>query len=335
MVAPESKLEEVIRDFETTNPNLSNRVVRYTENGYAQAKAIYFVFLNLYRTFAETISKTKAPFMFTLYPGGGFRLYDRSTNNLLHECFANRWFRKVVVTQPITQEYLIDNKFVSRDQTILIPGLVVPDEFLLQADDDKRYFGQHKSTIDIAFIAHKYTHKGAEKGYGTFVEAAHRLYKHRTKPRFHVIGGFEHGDIDVSNLNDHIIFHGSLGTAQLMEVLRKVDLVISPSVPGVSGSGLFDGFPTGSAIQAGLRGAALFCTDELMQNRSFVDKKDLVIIPNNAKQIAECVSPYLDKMDELYNLGLIGRETFRAHYAREAQLAPRIKALEELLETAG
>lgn len=335
IMGDERKLEEVIGEFESVHPNLANRIIRFARNRHLKAKVLYFVFLAQYRKFAETIESAKTPFIFTLYPGGGFRLFDRPTNNLLRECFSHPLFRKVVVTQPITQEYLIENKFVSQDQAVLIPGLVVPDEFLLQSGDDKFYFGQQKSTIDIAFIAHKYTHKGAEKGYCTFVEAAHRLHKHKSKPRFHVIGGFDCRDIDVSNLNDHITFHGSLGTAELIEILRRIDLVISPNAPGLSGTGLFDGFPTGSAVQAGLMGAALFCTDELMQNRCFVDKEDLVLIPANAKQIADSVSPYLEDMDALYKVALTGRETFKVHYGRAAQLEPRIKLLEELLETAG
>jgi glycosyltransferase involved in cell wall biosynthesis len=331
----ERELEEVVEEFETAYPNLTQKVVKYTKNHDLKTKIIYFIFLTHYRTFAETINRARAPFVFTLYPGGGFQLYEDFSNRLLRECFANPFFRKVIVTQPITQEYLLKNKFVSEEQTILIPGVVVPDEFLLQPCEDKLIFGQHKSTIDIAFIAHRYTSLGGQKGYGTFIEVAHRLSKHKIKPKFHVIGGFDHRDIDVSKLNDSITFHGAVGTAEFIDICKGIDLVISPNVPGLSDTGIFDGFPTGSAVQAGLRGAAVFCTDELMQNRTFVNKQDLVIIPSDARRIAECVASYLDNVDELYRLALTGRQTFIAQYGRDAQLTPRIKVLEGLLEAAG
>jgi glycosyltransferase involved in cell wall biosynthesis len=326
------ELEDVIREFESDNPNLSNRVFPYAKNDRLQAKGLYFVFLAHFQTFADTISAAKAPFIFTLYPGGGLRLYDESCNRLLRQCFANPFFRKVIVTQPITREYLLDNHFVDEDQTELIPGMVVPDEFLLESPGDKLFYGEQKPTIDIAFIAHKYTYRGAEKGYDTFVEVAHRLSKHKTKPRFHVIGNFQASDLDVSNLTDSITFHGAVGTHELSQILSSMDMIISPNTPGMITKGVFDGFPTGSAIQAGLRGVAVFCTDELMQNLAFRDKKDIVMISSNAKDAAECVSSYLDKMDELYEIALSGRQTFKAYYGREAQLASRIKLLEAMLE---
>lgn len=334
LIGDKRKLEEVIQEFESINPHLSKRVARHTTNLSVKAKGLYFVFLSNYEAFSQTIRSLNTPFMFTLYPGGGFRLYEKSSNALLRKCLADPLFRKAIVTQPITREYLLKNGFASENQVTFIPGMVVPDEFLLESDRDKVFFGQQKSAIDIAFIAHKYTDRGEEKGYPIFVEVAHRLHKHKMQPRFHVIGGFDRADIDVSKLKDSITFYGVLGNAALSQILAGIDLIISPNLPGKSSEGVFDGFPTGSAIQAGLRGAAVFCTDELMQNYSFIDKKDLVILPNNAKQITEIVSSYLDDIDSLYELAATGRCTFKAYYSRTAQLEPRIKLLEELLQSA-
>ena len=335
LMGDERQLEEVIQEFEKAHPNLTQRVIRYANNSHLKAKVLYFIFLAGYRKFVNMINSIEAPFIFTLYPGGGFSLYDKFSNRLLRECFANPLFRKVIVSQPITREYLLENNFLCENQISLIPGVVVPDEFLQESCNDKLFFGQDKLTLDIAFIAHKYTRFGVQKGYGTFIEVAHRLYRHNIKLKFHVIGGFDHNDIDVNRLGDSITFHGAVGTLEFIEICKSIDLVISPNVPGINGPGIFDGFPTGSSIQAGLRGAALFCTDELMQNRSFVDKKDLVLISNDAKQIVDCVTKYLDDIDELYKLAHTGRQTFKAQYGRAAQLEPRIKLLEELLNTAG
>lgn len=334
LMGEKRQLEEVIQEFESIHPNLRYRVARHTIDLNVKTKGLYFIFLSSYEAFSHTIRKLNAPFIFTLYPGGCFRLYEKSSNVLLQKCFADPLFRKVIVTQPITHEYLLKNGFASANQIALIPGMVVPDEFLLESDGDKVFFGQQKATLNIAFIAHKYTRLGEEKGYNIFVEVAHRLHKHRTQPRFHVIGGFDQSDMDVSKLRDSITFHGVLDNAALSKLLGNIDLIISPNLPGKSCEGIFDGFPTGSAMQAGLRGVAVFCTDELMQNYSFIDKKDLVILPINAKQITDIVSSYLDDVDALYELAANGRRTFKAYYGHAAQVEPRIRLLEELLQSA-
>jgi glycosyltransferase involved in cell wall biosynthesis len=326
------QLTEVIQEFESNYPHLKRRTFPYTKKLPA-TKATYFVFLSNYASFSECIERLAAPFIFTLYPGGQCLLYDKLCNQTLRDCFSNPLFRKVIVTQPIVQEYLLEQKMIAAEQIVFIPGVVVPDEFLQDNVGDKLLFGQNKDTIDIAFIAHKYTTIGEDKGYDVFIKVAHYLAKHRAKLRFHVIGDFDGSVIDVSQLGDRIVFYGALPTAVLAQSLKGIDMIISPNFSGSIVSGRFDGFPTGSATQAGLKGVAVFCTDMLMQNRSFVDGKDLVLIPYDAKQIAECISTYLENMDKLYELALTGKETFRALYGHAAQIRPRLNLLEDLVNS--
>ena len=63
--------------------------------------------------------------------------------------------------------------------------------------------------------------------------------------------------------------------------------------------GNFDGFPTGTCVDAGLRKTALFCTDELHMNAHFIEDEEIVIIPHDAVQIVDIIESYYRDPEKL------------------------------------
>jgi hypothetical protein len=95
--------------------------------------------------------------------------------------------------------------------------------------------------------------------------------------------------------------------------------------------GSFDGFPTATAVEAGLSGAVVACTDPLKQNRHYADGKDLLLISHEAQTIAETLLGYAQAPERLAEIGERGRETFERLFGFEYQLAPRLSLVRGLL----
>ena len=74
-------------------------------------KLAYFVFLNNAYNFLNFINTFRVQFVFTLYPGGGFDLNDEISDQKLRLVLASKYFQKVIVTQKITYQYLLENSF--------------------------------------------------------------------------------------------------------------------------------------------------------------------------------------------------------------------------------
>jgi glycosyltransferase involved in cell wall biosynthesis len=183
-------------------------------------------------------------------------------------------------------------------------------------------------------VAAKYTERGVDKGYDVFIEVAKRLCEIHSDIRFHVVGSFDQSDIDVSSIKDRIVFYGLRNTDFFPEFYSKMEIVLSPNVPFVLAPGAFDGFPTGSCMEAGLCGVAVFCSDPLNQNIAFTDKEEIVIISREPREIAQLISHYYENPDVLYQVAEKGKRAFLKTLDLKTQMAERMKVLEELLNQA-
>ena len=211
----------------------------------------------------ELIEKYGIPFIFTLYPGGGFILNDKESDEKLKKIFKSKYFRKVIVTQKITYNYLLKKAFCKKEDIEFIYGIVTPENVLERKPKDKTYFKKGKDILDICFIAHKYCNKGIDKGYDLFIDVAKVLSKKYSDIRFHVVGGFDENEIDISEIKDRIKFYGIKPTEKLIEMYNNLDIVVSPNRPFKLSKGSFDGFPTGSCTEAMINKVVLMCSDEL------------------------------------------------------------------------
>lgn len=324
--------EELLILFKRSHPEYSNRLTAFSPELNIKAKCCLLTFLNNAYRFIEFVEKVEAPFIFTLYPGGGFHLYDEESDNKLRRIFKSPFFKKVIVTQEITFDYLIQNSFCDPSQILKIFGGVIPPINLSDMDFQKTNYGKNKSTFDICFVAHRYTSQGLQKGYDIFIETARQLSKRHNNIYFHVVGGFDETVINVSEFKDRITFYGIRDPEWFNLFYENIDLIIAPNINGVELKGSFDGFPTTACIDAGLRDTAIFCTDPLNLNVGyFEDGKEIVIIPHDSSKIVNMVEYYYENPTKLADLAINGRKRILDLFSYEKQLMPRINLLKDVI----
>ncbi len=283
------------------------------------------------------------PFVFTLYPGGGFGLNVANSDEMLTRVFSSPCFRKVIVTQKVTYDYLVDNNYCKPEQIKFIFGVVTPLDYINTEYAEKKHFGIDidKETLDICFVAYKYTKKGVDKGYDIFTEVAHQLCQKHHNIKFHVVGGIDEHDIDVTDLRGKITFYGKRDTEWFNDFYKDKDIILSPNIPKTMYPGSFDGFPTGSCVDAGLRKTAIFCTDELNLNKKvfsegneFVEDKEIVIIPHDAVRITSIIESHYHDPKKLKTISENGSLRLKQLFGFEAQILPRINLLRAEIELA-
>jgi len=323
--------QEKLHEYSRYYPELKNKVRNFNKKRIPACKLVYTVFINNAYSFIEDIDRHGIPFAFTLYPGGGFYIDEPEADMKLRRVLSSPNFRKVFVTQKITEQYLLEKKYCAADRIEFVFGCVLPTEQLSRVPVAKSRFKVDKGTLDICFVAAKYTERGVDKGYDVFVEVARKLCGTYPDINFHVVGSFDLSDIDVSSIRDRITFYGLRNTDFFPGFYSRMDIVLSPNVPFVLAPGAFDGFPTASCTEAGLCGVAIFCSDPLKQNIAFRDKEEIVIISRESGEIAEIISHYYKNPEDLYRLAERGKSAFLRTYDLDAQMANRMKVLEQLL----
>ena len=324
--------QRAFSEYRACHRQFANRVRRFHPLRQLKGTAAYVVFLNNIYRFVENLERARLPFVFELYPGGGFYLDEATSDAHLSRVFLSPMFRKVVVTQNVTRDYLLRKKFCQEGQIDFTFGVVTPSDDLCEAPTNRLRYGLNKGTVDICFIANKYMPGGRDKGYDRFVASARILSKRHSQARFHVVGNFTEDDADVADLGERITFYGQRPTTFFPEFHSRMDLILSPNVPFVFGPGAFDGFPTGCCIEAALCGTAMFVTDELGMNEGRLrDREEIVIISRDPGDIAETVGEYIASLDRLASLAQNGQRAVRRLFSLDAQMGPRLLVLSDLL----
>lgn len=322
--------EAVKRDYEVRYPQHSSKVHLYRAQPL-KAKLAYFVFITNTYNFLEQVNKYSIPFVFTLYPGGGFQLNNPEVDEKLKTIFSSTYFRHVIVTTKTTYEYILSKGFCTPNQVTFIYGVVLPTSLYLEAPVKKKKYTTDKPYLDICFVAHKYTDRGVDKGYDTFIAVAKKVLQSVNDIRFHVVGNFNESDIDVSAIRENITFYNTLTTNEFPSFYSGMDIILSPNKSFVLHPGAFDGFPTGACIEAGLNAVAIFATDDLKQNIYFEHKRDLVFINTDAEEIASQILYYHSNADELYALAHKGKEMIKSKYDIDVQMEPRLQIIEQYI----
>ena len=331
--------QEVLQDYLEYYPQFKSRVFEFSPDlmPILRGRLVYLIFLNNTFNFIDLIEKSQIPFIFTLYPGGGFIPDDEESDQKLFRVCSSKYFQKVIVTQKYIGDYLINKKMCTPDQVELIYGVVTSIETIIPDQLDKKYYKLNKETFDICFVAHKYMIRGLNKGYDVFIEVAKILYNlHGSNIVFHVVGNFDEKDIEVSELKDNIKFYGTRTTDWFPQFYANMDIIMSPNIPlhyimpEVKKS-FIDGFPTGCCVEAGFCGTVVFCTDTVNQNIAFKNGEDIVIIPRDIEAICTLVSRYYHNPQALYELSRIGQHSFRKIFKLENQMEPRLRLISEAL----
>jgi glycosyltransferase involved in cell wall biosynthesis len=318
---------EVRDEYLSVYPEFAGRVFPFSSQ-LPKADLIYFVFLHNAAVFMNVLERTNTPFVFTLYPG--FRRNEPDAVDLLRKVCALPNLAKVITTQTISHEYLLD--FLEPEKIEFIyGGVFLSDRLARDNSATRKYYQKDKGTFDICFVAFKYMAQGVDKGYDVFIEVARELCRLHDDVFFHVVGPFDRWDVDVIDLRGRIKFYGVRQTEFFPEFYAGMDLILAPNVPFVLRPGAFDGFPTGCCIEAGLCGVAVFCTDPLNLNVAFKDGEEIVIVPRDVEGICEAIESHYRDYDSLVQLARRGQKAFEVTFGLDNQMENRFKILDEYL----
>jgi len=326
-------IDDLIIDFKQKHPELSKRLYKFNENLTLDTRLLYSIFLSTtFYSLLPIAERLKIPFIFTLYPGGGFVLNDKVSDDMLKKVFKSPFFKKVIVTQKVTKDYLLKKGFCNEKDIEFVFGIVTPIEKLSIEMKNKRHYGFEKETLDICFVAHKYTPFGEDKGYDVFVEAAKKISNLHDNICFHVVGPWNENILDIGGIKN-IRFYGSRNQDWFDEFYSDKDIILSPNINDKYFKGHFDGFPLGSQTEAALRKVAMFGTDPLkLNNGIFSDKKDFVFIEHDVSDIVCKIEYYYNNPHELKILCENGQAKAREVYSYDRQLRPRIQILNTALK---
>lgn len=282
---------------------------------------LYTIFSHNALYFLPFFNLAKKPFVFTLYPTELIGLGSKKTENELNAVFNNPYFTKVIVTQKMWYDYLIEKNMLPKEKIEFIYGGVSNVPIY---DGQKKMYKKDKDTFDICFTAHKYPGGVYTKGYDTFIDVCKELAKRDEDIRFHVVGGFASGDIDVKGLENKIIFYGNRTIDFLPKFYSSIDIIVSPTKSSsVAGGITIDGFPTISCVDAAINKVIVFTADALNNNICFNDGEDICIIDQDINKTVERVLFYKNNLDELERVSLNTQKKFIEIFSIESQLKKR------------
>ncbi len=325
-------------------PDLAPRV-RVFEPGLLEGcRLAYLNFLNNADAFLPALAAHRVPFVMTLYPGGGFGLYEAASDAKLARVLGSPWLREVIVTQSVSRDYLRARGAGALPVTEIFGVVAHPLYFEGPPAGPRRRFGRDKSAFDVAFVAEKYMPRGLNKGFPAFVAGVRAAIAAAPALdwRVHVVGGFSEDDWHTewpdarAELGDRLQLHGRLETSRLREWLSGIDLVVSPNLPGALHRGNFDGFPTGCCVEAALCGTAFAATDPLgLSEGRLRDREHYWHLEPGAEPVSAALLALAAEPRRLAALGEAGQTRVREHFAPAVQIGGRIAVLERQWRAVG
>jgi hypothetical protein len=296
----------------TIGPKNKDKIKYLAPDCKLKANLAYTTFISQAYVLCPFFTKMEIPFVFTLYPGGGFGLNNASSDHTLRDVFSNRYFRRVIVNNDVTRDYLLEKGLCPEEKIEFLFGGVVQFKKGEIDISKKKFYGIDKNTFDICFVAFKYDDTGRSKGYDLFIESAMRLSgasKQKNEAmRFHVIGNYDESTIDISEIKDKITFYGVKGPEWLHNFYYNMDIAVAPVRPFLLYPGSFDGYPM--CFEQGVCGVAMFQSDELNVNRNYhyYKKDEVVNIKLDAADIVSKIEFYFNDLEKLYDLAEKGRQ---------------------------
>jgi lipopolysaccharide transport system ATP-binding protein len=158
---------EPTRPGPSCTPGVAPRVQRFSPPLPAGRPLVYVNFLNNAIAYLPWLLEQRVPFVTTLYPGGGFGLYEAASDAKLAQLLAAPGLRELIVTQPVTRDYARARAPRALPITEIFGVVVNPVYF--QSGPPRAWYGQGKPTLDIASWRRSATARGENKGFPAFV----------------------------------------------------------------------------------------------------------------------------------------------------------------------
>jgi len=327
------RFDQRLRRYARLYPQLAPRVKQFSRGDLRRPSFAYLNFVNNARDFLRFLEKRKTPFVFTLYPGGGFGIDDAECDSKLARVCASPLLKHVIVTQRLTAEYLHARH--PEVPSTLIFGCVVNPLYFPEAIPPRSWFGDGKSSFDVCYVAEKYMPQGRSKGYPVFIDAGRRLAAALPETRLHVVGGFAPEDWPLEELAERVTFHGRFTTQKLREFYSGMDVIVSPNIPFVLHGGHFDGFPTAACAEASLCGVAMVVSDVLGLNTEYQSGHELIIAAPEVDAFTEALLVLARDPERLRSDALAGQQKSHTLYAPSRQILPRVAVIEREARACG
>jgi len=320
---------------ESSLPEAVKRKIRpFSQFPAIVPKLAYITFLhNAWQMFPFLVDR-QIPFVLQLYPGGRFEIGNEESDNHLQTVVKSPLCRKVIVTQNLSRDYLLDHIGCDPEKVQFIYGGVYDTNNGFDFLRDKKFYGKNKNTLDVCFVAHRYDDDTRKKGYDQFVAVAKVLVERFPDLRFHVVGDYTSDQIPLEGAAGKFIFHGKRPTSFFREFYPSMDIILSANRPSSDGAGAFDGFPTGACMEAGFWGVLNCISDPLKMNVAFTDEVDVVFVDFDATRTAEKLAMLLEDTARLYSLAYENWRKFTQVFDSNRQMWDRCRLItEQLLKT--
>jgi glycosyltransferase involved in cell wall biosynthesis len=289
-------------------------------------KLAYVTFLGNAQRLLPYFEARRIPFILQLYPGGAFEPNVKASDDQLRKVVHSPFCRKVIATQKLTREHLLERIGCAPDKIELIYGGVFETRVDFDFSRDKQLYGTHKDTIDLCFVAHRYSDDMAQKGYDQFVEVA-RLLASDERLRFHVVGDYTADDLPLGEAGARFVFYGAQPSAFFEDFYPRMDVIVSANRPVRGREGPFDGFPTGGCMEAGFRGVLNCIADPLDLNVAFEDGHNILLVDRNAERTARRLAALFATPDRLYELARANWKRFHEVFDANRQLWARTRLI--------
>lgn len=320
---------------ESILPEAIKRKIRpFSQFSAIVPKLAYITFLhNAWQMFPYLVDR-QIPFVLQLYPGGRFEIGNEESDNHLRTIVESPLCRKVIVTQNLSRDYLLDRIGCDLVKIQFIYGGVYDTNNGFDFLRDKKFYGESKDTLDICFVAHRYGDDTKKKGYDQFVAVAKKLAERFPDLRFHVVGDYTPDQIPLEGAADRFLFHGKRPGSFFREFYPSMDIILSANRPSTDGVGAFDGFPTGACMEAGFWGVLNCISDPLKMNVAFTDDVDVVFVDFDSGRTADKLAVLFNNTDRLYRLAYENWHKFIQVFDANRQMWDRCRLItEELLKT--
>jgi hypothetical protein len=318
--------EDLLERF-PINPDVKPRIVRFNTHANMIARLAYVTFLGNAIRLVPFFESRSIPFILQLYPGGGFEIDRPETDEKLRRVLLSALCRKVIVTQQITEKYIVDKIGFDPTKIEHIFGGVFESRVSFSFDRDKAFYPRDKETIDVCFVAHKYGGNITSKGYDQFVAIAVELAGAFEHLRFHVVGDYLPEDVPIEAFTSRFTFYGRRSSAFLADFHKSMDAIISINRPFDLTPGSFDGFPTGACIEAGFYGVLNCINDPLDLNPCFTDGVDIILLNLDQQRSVSRLRDLIENPTELYRLAEQGWRKFHEVFDTNRQLWARTRVI--------
>jgi glycosyltransferase involved in cell wall biosynthesis len=319
--------DEFKTEFDST---VANKILRFSEERDIPTRLAYVTFLGNIKVLWKYIQTKNIPLILQLYPGGAFGLEQPETDFILKTICGSPLLRKIIATQTITRDYLIDKIGCAPEKVEFIYGGVFESRTDFDFYRDKKRYPLNKETIDICFVAHKYADDLNSKGFLDFIAIAKILNKQFRNLRCHVVGGYDERDADLNGIAD-IVFYGVKSQSFFRDFYASMDIIVSINRAFVLAPGAFDGFPTGACIEAGYHGVLNALSDPLNLNIEFTDGKDFLLMQGSVDEQASKIADVLHDPSRLAEMSYNNWRMFKRVFDTNEQLWRRTKIISDEL----